>query len=144
MDFCFAKLVKLIEFTKKQNCLVKLWRFLDRQQAVNYCNFTTQLPIKFMQLFYNSEINKNTSLFTFDKEESRHIVRVLRKKESDLIHLTNGKGFLFEGEIISASEKKCEVKIIRMTVTNGFWKKQPKSGFTKSLRLSVNTLNGKK
>lgn len=65
-----------------------------------------------MQLFYSADINSDTTSFCFDKEESKHIVRVLRKKETDIIHLTNGKGWLFEGEITSALEKKCEVKII--------------------------------
>ncbi|MFA7446622.1 MAG: 16S rRNA (uracil(1498)-N(3))-methyltransferase [Flavobacteriaceae bacterium] len=68
-----------------------------------------------MQLFYSSEIDQHSTHFSFDKEESRHIVRVLRKKESDLIYLTNGKGHLFEGEITSAFERKCEVKIIKNT-----------------------------
>ena len=38
-----------------------------------------------MQLFYNSEIKKGDSNFFFDKEESKHIVKVLRKKEGDKI-----------------------------------------------------------
>lgn len=33
-----------------------------------------------MQLFYNANITEDTQQFTFDKTESRHIVRVLRKK----------------------------------------------------------------
>ena len=68
-----------------------------------------------MQLFYNSEIKNGDSNFFFDKEESKHIVKVLRKKESDKIFITNGLGYLFESEIILASEKKCEVKIIKET-----------------------------
>lgn len=68
-----------------------------------------------MQLFYNSEIKNGDSTFFFDKEESKHIVKVLRKKESDKIFITNGLGYLFESEIILASEKKCEVKIIKET-----------------------------
>lgn len=64
-----------------------------------------------MQLFYNSNIKKEDTTFTFDKEESKHIVKVLRKKEKDIINITNGCGYLFISEIISASEKKCEVKI---------------------------------
>ena len=68
-----------------------------------------------MQLFYNSDIKQGDSTFFFDKEESKHIVKVLRKKESDKIFITNGLGFLFESEIILASEKKCEVKIIKET-----------------------------
>ena len=68
-----------------------------------------------MQLFYNSEIKKGDSNFFFDKEESKHIVKVLRKKEGDKIFITNGLGFLFESEIILASEKKCEVTITKET-----------------------------
>uniref|UniRef100_UPI004047089D 16S rRNA (uracil(1498)-N(3))-methyltransferase n=1 Tax=Flavobacterium sp. TaxID=239 RepID=UPI004047089D len=68
-----------------------------------------------MQLFYNSEIKKGDSTYFFDKEESKHIVKVLRKKEGDKIFITNGLGFLFESEIILASEKKCEVKIAKET-----------------------------
>lgn len=64
-----------------------------------------------MQLFYNPDITTGLSLFTFDKEESRHIVKVLRKKEGDTIHITNGKGYLFTGEVTFANEKQCEIKI---------------------------------
>lgn len=67
-----------------------------------------------MQLFYNSDIKNTDSSFVFDKEESKHIVKVLRKKESDKIFITNGLGFLFISEISLASEKKCEVKIIEV------------------------------
>jgi len=59
-----------------------------------------------MQLFYNSEIKKSDLTFFFDKEESKHIVKVLRKKEGGKIFITNGLGYLFESEIIMASEKK--------------------------------------
>ena len=68
-----------------------------------------------MQLFYNSEIKQGDSNYFFNKEESKHIVKVLRKKEGDIIFITNGLGFLFESEIILASEKKCEVKIAKET-----------------------------
>ncbi len=64
-----------------------------------------------MQLFYNPEIQPLATTFTFDKEESRHIVKVLRKKEGDTIHISNGAGYLFTSEIIFANERKCEVKI---------------------------------
>ena len=68
-----------------------------------------------MQLFYNSTIKKEDAIFTFDKEESKHIVKVLRKKENDVIHITNGQGFLFICEITIASDKKCQVKIVEAT-----------------------------
>ncbi|WP_457610977.1 16S rRNA (uracil(1498)-N(3))-methyltransferase [Lutibacter sp.] len=74
-----------------------------------------------MQLFYNSEITANTQQFTFDKIESRHIVRVLRKKESDKIFITNGFGYLFTSEIIIANDKKCLVKIINVEYKKKYW-----------------------
>jgi 16S rRNA (uracil1498-N3)-methyltransferase len=65
-----------------------------------------------MQLFYNSEISTETTQITFDKIESKHIVRVLRKKESDILKITNGKGVLFDVKITVASDKKCLAEII--------------------------------
>lgn len=65
-----------------------------------------------MQLFYNSEIKSGDTTFTFDKEESKHIIKVLRKQEGHKIHITNGLGYLFISEIVLGLEKKCEVKII--------------------------------
>ena len=65
-----------------------------------------------MQLFYNPNINSNSNEFSFDKEESKHIVKVLRKKEGDILHVTNGLGNLFSTEIILASDRKCTVKIV--------------------------------
>jgi 16S rRNA (uracil1498-N3)-methyltransferase len=65
-----------------------------------------------MQLFFNPELTKSTTQITFDKIESKHIVRVLRKKERDILHITNGFGFLFEAKITVASDKKCVAEII--------------------------------
>ena len=65
-----------------------------------------------MQLFYNPNINETTETFSFDKEESKHIIKVLRKKDSDILFVTNGLGFLFKTEITLASDNKCTVKII--------------------------------
>lgn len=65
-----------------------------------------------MQLFYNPSIKSGDTTFSFDKEESRHIVKVLRKKDGDKIQITNGEGYLFTSQILFASERKCEVKII--------------------------------
>lgn len=65
-----------------------------------------------MQLFYNPDINETTDSFSFDKEESRHIIKVLRKKDSDILFVTNGLGYLFKTEITLASDNKCTVQII--------------------------------
>ena len=66
-----------------------------------------------MQLFYNQEISLETKQITFDKIESKHIVRVLRKTEGDILHITNGKGFLFSVEIIIANDKRCLASVVK-------------------------------
>ena len=65
-----------------------------------------------MQLFYFKDINVTSTSFSFDKEESKHIIKVLRKKESDILFVTNGLGFLFKTEIALASDSKCTCNII--------------------------------
>ncbi|WP_419211051.1 16S rRNA (uracil(1498)-N(3))-methyltransferase [Maribacter sp. X9] len=65
-----------------------------------------------MQLFYNPDLNVDDSIFTFDSNESRHIIKVLRKKNGDKLWITNGKGYLFQAKITSDNIKKCEVEII--------------------------------
>lgn len=65
-----------------------------------------------MQLFYNPHINEGSEGFSFEKEESGHIVKVLRKKEGDMLLVTNGLGFIFRTEIVLASEKKCTVRVV--------------------------------
>ncbi len=67
-----------------------------------------------MQLFYNSTISSTDETFFFDKEESKHIIKVLRKKDTDILHVTNGLGVLFTTQIILASDTKCTVKIINI------------------------------
>lgn len=74
-----------------------------------------------MQLFFNSNINETTQNITFDKLESKHIVRVLRKKESDFLKITNGKGFLFTAKIILANDKKCLAEIIEVEQQLKHW-----------------------
>lgn len=70
-----------------------------------------------MQLFYNPAINETTETFSFDKEESKHIIKVLRKKDSDILYVTNGLGLLFKTEITLASDNKCTVKIVSVEKT---------------------------
>ena len=69
-----------------------------------------------MQLFYNPDITNQTKQFSFNREESKHIVKVLRKRTGDQLHITNGKGWLFTSEIIIADIKKCTVSIETKTL----------------------------
>ena len=70
-----------------------------------------------MQLFYNPTIDETTESFSFDKEESKHIIKVLRKKDTDILFVTNGLGLLFKTEITLASDNKCTVQILSLEKT---------------------------
>ncbi len=65
-----------------------------------------------MQLFYNPSLDNSFKQFFFPAEESKHILKVLRKKEGDILHITNGKGYLFKAEILIADLRKCKAQII--------------------------------
>ncbi len=65
-----------------------------------------------MQLFYNPDLDESASHFTFPEDESKHIIKVLRKKMDDILHITNGKGQTFEAKIIDANPKKCKAEVI--------------------------------
>ncbi len=69
-----------------------------------------------MQLFYNPTINETTEHFTFDREESKHIIKVLRKKDGDILFVTNGLGYLFKTEITLASDSKCTVQMVSFEI----------------------------
>ncbi|TAI48537.1 16S rRNA (uracil(1498)-N(3))-methyltransferase [Flagellimonas allohymeniacidonis] len=64
-----------------------------------------------MQLFYNPRLDNSSAQFFFSADESRHIVKVLRKKEGDELHITNGKGSLYTAKILAADIRKCKVQI---------------------------------
>ncbi len=68
-----------------------------------------------MQLFYNKTLSKESTHYTLPKDESKHIIRVLRKNTGDTVHLTNGCGYLFEATIIDANHNKCKLEITNHT-----------------------------
>ncbi len=70
-----------------------------------------------MQLFYNSSLTTETTELIFSREESKHITKVLRKREGDLLSVTNGKGDLFSGEITFSSPNKCIATISHIKTT---------------------------
>ena len=74
-----------------------------------------------MQLFYNPTIDETTKTVIFDKLESRHIVKVLRKNQGDVLQITNGVGFLFDAKITIASDKKCVAEIIKSEAKPKQW-----------------------
>ena len=65
-----------------------------------------------MQLFYNPSLDGSFKQFSFPADESKHIVKVLRKTVGDTLHITNGIGVLFEAEILVADPKKCKAQLM--------------------------------
>lgn len=72
-----------------------------------------------MNLFYQPDAL--TGANHLNAEESRHCVRVLRKKIGDTIHITDGAGTVFLAGILHASPAKCTFEIKER-------KAQPKEG----------------
>ena len=87
-----------------------------------------------MQLFYSPNISERDTTFNFDKDESRHIVKVLRKKIDDSLQITNGKGWLFEAKITAASPKKVTVAVLSAT-------SKPKRNFNLHLAVAPTKMN---
>ena len=67
-----------------------------------------------MQLFYNKFITETSKEIKFDKEESRHIFKVLRKQEGSILNLTNGKGFFFKARLIQSNLKNCMATVLEV------------------------------
>lgn len=67
-----------------------------------------------MQLFYNPHLEEETKNFTFDSSESKHMVRVLRRKIGDSLQITNGKGLFLFATITDDNPKACSVEINRI------------------------------
>ncbi len=87
-----------------------------------------------MQLFYNADLSETDTSFVFSKDESRHIVKVLRRSTGDLLQITNGKGWLFSAEITMATIKHCEAKIISAAL-------QPKHPYQLHLAVAPTKMN---
>jgi len=87
-----------------------------------------------MQLFYSPEITENVEEFAFSKEESKHIIKVLRKSVGDRLYITNGNGWLFTAEITMANIKNCNAIIISK-------KLEPKHQFNLHLAVAPTKMN---
>ncbi|HRZ41383.1 MAG TPA: RsmE family RNA methyltransferase [Bacteroidales bacterium] len=64
-----------------------------------------------MQLFYHPEIPVQGA-FTLDAAESKHLVKVLRKRIGDEIPVTNGKGFLYRCRILTDTITACRLEVL--------------------------------
>jgi len=62
-----------------------------------------------MQLFYAPDLRGEHHVL--DEQESKHLLRVLRKHIGDTITLTDGKGKFYTGELVNEDHRRCELRI---------------------------------
>lgn len=62
-----------------------------------------------MNLFYTPQLV--VPVFKLDTEESKHLIRVLRKQTGDMIVATDGRGFFYDCQILEANPKACVVEV---------------------------------
>lgn len=65
-----------------------------------------------MQLFFTPELNPSLQNFILSEEESKHAVRVLRMNTGDHLYLIDGRGGLYEAEIIDPHPKRTVLAIL--------------------------------
>lgn len=63
-----------------------------------------------MQLFYAPDLT--TPRYTLGEEESKHCIRVLRLRQGDTLHLTDGRGTLYRCEIAEEDARRCTVRVV--------------------------------
>ncbi|MBP3253190.1 MAG: 16S rRNA (uracil(1498)-N(3))-methyltransferase [Bacteroidales bacterium] len=68
-----------------------------------------------MQLFYAEDLCSQKEI-VFDKNESAHISKVLRLKEGEHLSVTNGKGSIFDCELLLSTANRCIAKAVNETV----------------------------
>jgi 16S rRNA (uracil1498-N3)-methyltransferase len=73
-----------------------------------------------MLLFYAPDIT--TPLYTLDEVESGHCVRVLRLAEGDRLNITDGRGTLYDAEVVDPHPKRCTIRIVG---EHPEWEKRP-------------------
>ncbi|HYC85693.1 MAG TPA: 16S rRNA (uracil(1498)-N(3))-methyltransferase [Chryseosolibacter sp.] len=66
-----------------------------------------------MNIFYQPRIPEGH--LSLDADESRHCVKVLRKRPGDIIHLTDGKGSFYQARITGDDIHACRFSIIEKT-----------------------------
>ncbi len=60
--------------------------------------------------FYSPDIDGH--FHTLNKDDSNHLVRVLRIQKGDKVYVTNGKGLIFECVVTDPDSRSCQVEII--------------------------------
>lgn len=63
-----------------------------------------------MHVFYTPDIT--VADYVLNEEESRHCMKVLRLVIGDVVHLIDGRGGLYEAEIISESKRNVSLRVL--------------------------------
>ncbi|MCR9098447.1 MAG: 16S rRNA (uracil(1498)-N(3))-methyltransferase [bacterium] len=63
-----------------------------------------------MNIFFTKEVRG--AVAALPESEARHCIQVLRHKVGDRIHFIDGRGGLYEGEIVEAGKKTCLLKVL--------------------------------
>lgn len=66
-----------------------------------------------MHVFYTPDITADS--YILNEEESRHCMKVLRLVIGDVVHLIDGKGGLYEAEIIAESKRNVTLHVLKTT-----------------------------
>jgi 16S rRNA (uracil1498-N3)-methyltransferase len=69
-----------------------------------------------LPIFYQKQLTGESS-FALNEETSKHIIQVLRMKQSEQLQLTDGKGKILTAEIVAENKKATEVKVITTSHT---------------------------
>lgn len=66
-----------------------------------------------MQLFYAPDITP--PLYTLNEEESKHCIKVLRLGVGDRLHITDGRGNMYECKVSIADARRCTIEVVGTT-----------------------------
>ena len=70
------------------------------------------------ELFFKQDLSENINEFSLEPEESKHILKSLRKKEGDYLTFTNGNGLKFNTILEKSSSKKCNFRVLNFDRVN--------------------------
>lgn len=67
-----------------------------------------------IELYYSTSISIDDKIIFLDGDEFHHTVKVMRNKEGDRIHITDGKGTIYSSNIQSISKDHLKAEIIHI------------------------------
>ena len=65
------------------------------------------------ELFYNKDLTEKDEEFYLNNDESKHLIKSLRKKVGDILIFTNGKGFKFDTRLEKFDSRISKFSIIK-------------------------------